>query len=160
LLDTNVPSLVGLGIGAGFQIGVLVVQTVLPLEEVPVATACVQFFQAFGGAIFIAVSQTVFQNGLIDGILRDAPGINPVIFINSGASQVREILVGMGREDAVVPVLTAYMSGLRNTYYITTATAVAAFFACIFLEWKSVKKTAHGRDKAPGEKSAPTAVAV
>jgi predicted MFS family arabinose efflux permease len=37
--------LAGLGIGVGFQGGVLVVQTVLPLSDVPVATACVSFFQ-------------------------------------------------------------------------------------------------------------------
>ncbi len=124
------------------------------------ATACVQFFQAFGGAIFIAVSQTLFQNGLIDGIVRNAPGINPAIFINSGASQVREILAAMHREDATEAVLTAYMDGLRNTYYITVAAAAAAFVACLGLQWKSVKKMENGKTKAPGEKVAPTAVAV
>ncbi len=138
----------GLGIGAGFQIPVLVVQAVLPMEDVPVATACVQFFQAFGGAIFIAVSQTLFQNGLISGISSNAPGIDPTIFINSGASQVRDILAAMGRQDAVVAVLTAYMSGLRNTYYISTAAATAAFLACLGLEWKSGKNTENGKPTA------------
>jgi hypothetical protein len=38
--------LAGLGIGVGFQGGVLTVQTVLPLVDVPVATACVSFFQS------------------------------------------------------------------------------------------------------------------
>lgn len=84
--------LAGLGIGVGFQLGILVVQAVLPQEDIAVATACVQFFQSFGGAIFIAVAQTVFQNGLIEGIRRDVPGLNPQIFINSGASQVRQVL--------------------------------------------------------------------
>jgi len=150
----------GLGIGAGFQTGVLVVQTVLPIEEVPVATACVQFFQSFGGAIFIAVSQTVFQNGLIDGIAKNVEGVDPVIFINSGASQVRQILTAMHREDAITPVLSAYMTGLRGTYYITLAAACGAFIATLGLEWKSIKKTEHGRVKAPGEKTTSAAVAV
>src|SRR5690242_3654315 len=46
----------GLGIGVGFQTGVLVVQNSVSHEWIPQATACVQFFQSMGGAIFIAVA--------------------------------------------------------------------------------------------------------
>jgi len=150
----------GLGIGAGFQIGVLVVQTVLPQDDVPRATASVQLFQAFGGAIFIAVSQTLFQNGLVSGVERDAPGIPPEIFINAGANQVREILARMHREDATTAVLTAYMTGLRYTYYVTLACAGAALVAAATLQWRSVKKMENGVEKKPGEKVAPATVAV
>ncbi|KAF9876215.1 major facilitator superfamily transporter [Colletotrichum karsti] len=136
--------LAGLGIGAGFQIGVLVVQTVLPLEDVPVATACVQFFQAFGGAIMIAVAQSLFQTGLVSGVASRVPDINPTIFINGGADQVRSILTKMGRADAIEAVLEAYMVGLRHTYYVTVACAAAAFVACLGLQWRSVKKEGKG----------------
>ncbi|KAH8729554.1 major facilitator superfamily domain-containing protein [Ilyonectria robusta] len=139
----------GLGIGAGFQIGVLVVQTVLPQEWVPVGTACVQFFQAFGGAIFIAVAQTLFQNGLIDHLNASNIGIDPHVFINSGASQVKEVLQKMGREDAYDTVIEAYMSGLRDTFYISLSCAGCALIACCFLQWKSVKKDADGNDRKP-----------
>ena len=137
----------GLGIGAGFQVGVLVVQTVLPQEWVPVGTACVQFFQAFGGAIFIAVAQTVFQNGLIDKIKSEDIGIDPNIFINSGASEIKQVLESMGRMDAFDTVREAYMEGLRDSYYISAACATAAFFACVCLQWKSVKKGPDGKDR-------------
>lgn len=140
--------LTGLGIGAGFQIGAIVVQTVLPQEWVPVGTACIQFFQTLGGAIFIAVAQTVFQNGLISKIQQDNIGVDPYIFINSGASQTREILTQMGREDAIQPVLEAYMKGLKNTYYITLACAICAFISTLFLEFKSVKKDKKGESMA------------
>lgn len=130
----------GLGIGAGFQIGVLVVQTVLPQDLVPVGTACVQFFQSLGGAIFIAVAQTLFQNGLLDTLAEDNIGIDGRIFINSGASQIKHVLERMGRVDALESVLKAYMKGLRNTYYISVACACCAFVAAACLEWRSVKK--------------------
>ncbi|CAN8098089.1 unnamed protein product [Discula destructiva] len=132
--------LCGLGIGVGFQLGVLVVQNVLPAEDIPVATACVQFFNQFGGAVFIAVAQTLFQNGLIEGVQRDAPGIDPQIFINSGASQVRQILRQIGQEQATEAVLTAYLAGLRNTYYISVACATAAFFSVLGMSWLSLKR--------------------
>ncbi|GAB0134563.1 hypothetical protein EsDP_00002928 [Epichloe bromicola] len=137
----------GLGIGAGFQIGVLVVQTVLPQDMVPVATACVQFFQALGGAIFVAVAQTLFQNGLIDTLARDDMGIDGKIFINSGANQIHGVLERMGRLDALDSVLAAYMTGLRHTYYISVACAGCAFLAVLGLEWRSVKKGPGGETK-------------
>ncbi|KAF4912144.1 Efflux pump aflT [Colletotrichum viniferum] len=136
--------LAGLGIGAGFQIGVLVVQTVLPLEEVPVATAVVQFFQSFGGAIMIAVAQSLFQTGLVNGVATRVPDLDPSIFINAGADQVRSILTQMGRADVIDAVLESYMVGLRHTYYVTVACAAAAFVACLGLQWKSVKKEGKG----------------
>ncbi|KAL6361719.1 hypothetical protein LRP88_05194 [Fusarium phalaenopsidis] len=137
----------GLGIGAGFQIGVLIVQTVLPQEWVPVGTACVQFFQAFGGALFIAVAQTVFQNGLIDTIKADNIGIDPTVFINSGASEIKEVLTKMHRLDAFDTVLEAYMKGLRDTFYISLACSACALIACLFFQWKSVKQGPDGQKK-------------
>ncbi|KAL3956443.1 hypothetical protein ACCO45_009289 [Purpureocillium lilacinum] len=126
--------LTGLGIGAGFQIGVLVVQTVLPQEMVPVGTAC---------------------NGLIDTINEENIGIDGKVFINSGASEIKHVLERMGRVDAFDAVLKAYMKGLRHTYYISVACAALALLMCLGLEWRSVK---HGPDGK--KKEAPAAVAV
>lgn len=134
--------ILGLGTGVCFQAGVVVVQNVLPQVLIPQGTACVQFFQTLGGALFIAVSQTVFQNGLIEGISRDAPQINPLVFINSGASQIRQILEAMGQANAVDAVLGAYTMGLRNTYYISTAAGAATFVASLGLRWKKIDKSA------------------
>lgn len=146
--------LAGLGIGVGFQLGILVVQAVLPQEDIAVATACVQFFQSFGGAIFIAVAQTVFQNGLINGIRRDVPGLDPQVFINSGASQVRQVLASMGMEQYTTAVLSAYLTGLRHSYYITVACAAGAFCAVSGLNWINIKKVE--AQKAPPASQPPT----
>lgn len=132
--------IIGLGIGVGFQTGVLVVQNTMPLEWIPPATACVQFFQSLGGAVFIAVAQSVFQNGLINEMKANAPGIPPEIFINSGASQVREVLRQLGAEDMLEPVLRAYLKGLRNSYYISVACACCGFLAACGLSWKKIDR--------------------
>ncbi|KAM4065225.1 major facilitator superfamily protein [Hirsutella rhossiliensis] len=139
--------LAGLGTGVLFQAGIIVVQNMLPLELIPQATACVQFFQSFGGAIFIALAQTVFQNGLIDNLKRDAPEIDPIIILNSGASDIRKILVQMGREDIVEAVLGAYTLGLRNTYYVSAAAAGCIFLISWGFEWKRIQKTGEDKDK-------------
>lgn len=132
--------LAGLGIGVGFQTGVLVVQNSVSHEWIPQATACVQFFQSLGGAIFIAVAQAVFQNGLTEGIERDAPGLPPQVFINSGASQIPQVLEQMHASQYLTAVLTAYLDGLRNSYFITVGCAAAAFVAACGLSWKKIQK--------------------
>ena len=142
--------LCGLGIGAGFQIPSLVVQTVLPQDQVPVGTAVLQFFQTFGGAIFVSVAQTLFQNGLLESLSEDNIGLDGHIFINSGASEVRGILAQMGRSDALDAVLRAYMKGLTHTFYITVSCACLAFVSLLGLEWRSVKK---GPNAAPKEEN-------
>ncbi|KAG7113985.1 hypothetical protein HYQ44_008687 [Verticillium longisporum] len=80
----------------------------------------------------------------MDGVRKNVLGIEPRIFINSGADQVRELLENLGREDALGDVLDAYMVGLRDTFYVTLACAAVAFVACAGLEWKSVKKDGKG----------------
>ncbi|KAI1259432.1 major facilitator superfamily domain-containing protein [Xylariaceae sp. FL1019] len=132
--------LTGLGTGVGFQIPVIVVQNTVPQELVPQGTACVQFFQSLGGALFIAVAQTVFQNGLINGLRQEAPQLDPTIFINSGASDVRGVLAALGQSSALHAVLRAYLQGLRNTYYISAAAGVGAFLAGLGLQWKKIEK--------------------
>lgn len=140
----------GAGIGVGFQGGIVVVQTVLPLVDVPVATACVSFFQTLGGALFIAVAQTLFQNGLLSGIEKYSPSLPSQLFLRSGATQIRELLRELGQEGELQNVLRAYVDGLRGTFWITAACAIAAFFCCVGLEWRSVKD-GHGQGKEKEE---------
>ncbi|PQE33929.1 major facilitator superfamily transporter protein [Rutstroemia sp. NJR-2017a WRK4] len=130
----------GLGIGVGFQGGIVTVQTVLPLVDVPVGTACVSFFQSLGGALFVSVCQTLFQNGLLSGISENAPQLDPEIFLHSGATEIRQILASLGQEDALNGILKAYVLALSHCYWVTTACAIASFVIVCGLEWKSVKK--------------------
>ncbi|KAI0022793.1 major facilitator superfamily domain-containing protein [Xylariomycetidae sp. FL0641] len=155
--------LTGLGTGIGFQAGVVVVQNVLPRDLVPQGTACVQFFQSLGGALFIAVAQTVFQNGLIAGLRRRAPQVAPALLINSGAGQIRQVLAaaGQGGDDVAEAVLRAYLQGLRNTFYISAAGAAAAFLVALGLQWKKIEKAPAGRrTKDDREDNAAAAAAV
>ncbi|EDN90933.1 hypothetical protein SS1G_00333 [Sclerotinia sclerotiorum 1980 UF-70] len=136
----------GIGIGVGFQGGVLVVQTVLPLVDVPVGTACVSFFQSLGGALFISVCQTLFQNGLKSGIEKHAPQLDPQLFLHSGATEIRQLLAQLQQEESLNAVLQAYVEGLTRCYWVTTACAIGSFMAACGLDWRSVKK-GHGQEK-------------
>ncbi|KAM3079995.1 hypothetical protein ACMFMF_003409 [Clarireedia jacksonii] len=138
--------LAGFGIGVGFQGGIVIVQTVLPLVDVPVGTACVSFFQSLGGALFISVCQTLFQNGLLSGISESEPQLDPQIFLHSGATEIRQILKQLRQEDALNGILKAYVLALSHCYWVTAACAIVSFAIVCGLEWKSVKKE-DGKDQ-------------
>ncbi|EAW07570.1 MDR family MFS transporter [Aspergillus clavatus NRRL 1] len=137
--------LLGAGVGAGFQIPMTAVQTVLSAEDIPLGTAAVMFFQTLGGALFIAVGQSVFQNGLISGIGKYAPSVDPVEIVKAGATEVRHVLDVLGKTDQLDGVINAYMSGLRDSYRVSLALTVVAFAVSLLMEWKSVK--AAGNEK-------------
>jgi hypothetical protein len=131
--------LCGAGVGVGFQAPMLAVQTVLPLEDVPIGTACVMFFQTLGGALFISIGQTVFQNGLVRGTHDFIPNMDPQLLLNAGATQIRNVLERVGMLDQLPGAIEAYMVGLVDAYRVTIACTVVGFAAACLFEWKSVK---------------------
>lgn len=154
LFDVDMPNgkwigyqiVTGAGVGAGFQVPMTAVQTVLSPEDIPVGTAAVMFFQTLGGALFIAVGQSVFQNGLIEGIGKYTTGVSPIAIVGAGATEMRKVLGELGKLDQLDGIIKAYMSGLRDSYRVSLALMIVAFVSSLFLEWKSVKK-AGGENK-------------
>jgi predicted MFS family arabinose efflux permease len=143
--------LMGLGTGAGFQIPILAVQSATPIEWIPVASAVVIFAQALGGALFISVAQSVFQNGLKRGLVTYAPDVPSGAILNSGATQVRAVLASLGKSGSLEEVIQSYVVGLRDAFRVTLACAVVAFVISLFFEWKSVKTAKSGGENG-GEK--------
>lgn len=132
--------LTGAGAGAGFQIPMTAVQTVLAADDIAIGSAGVIFFQNLGGSLFISVAQSVFENGLISGLEEFAPEVPPGAILGSGATDIRNVLASLNQQDQLPNVLLAYMKGLINSYRVAASLAAAAVIAACFLEWKSVKK--------------------
>jgi hypothetical protein len=97
------------------------------------------FFQTLGGALFIAVGQSLFQNGLIDGIKNYAPSVDPADIVEAGATEMRSILERLGQTDQLRNVILAYLDGLKDSYRLSVALFCVAFVAACTFEWKSVK---------------------
>ncbi|KAF2813911.1 MFS general substrate transporter [Mytilinidion resinicola] len=130
----------GLGAGVGFNVPLVAVQTVLPMEDIPIGTVTVMFFQSLGGALFIAVGQSVFQNGFIKGLAQHASTLPPKLMVNTGATAIRGVLKNIGQEDQLHNVLVAYTAGLKDTYRVVVAVTAMSFLCTCFIEWRSVKK--------------------
>ncbi|KAL5040945.1 hypothetical protein BDW71DRAFT_212603 [Aspergillus fruticulosus] len=134
--------LLGAGVGAGFQVPMTAVQTALAStpDDIPQGTAAVMFFQTLGGALFIAVAQSLFQNGLIDGVVKYAPSVDPDAIVKAGATEMRRVLEQLGQLDQLENVILAFLDGLRDTYRLSLALFLAAFVVACFFEWRSVKE--------------------
>ncbi|KAK6532572.1 hypothetical protein TWF281_006756 [Arthrobotrys megalospora] len=132
-------ALAGFGLGVGFQVPILAVQTVLEIDDVPIGTAVIIFFQTFGAALFVSVAQSIFANGLKHGLKEYIPEVSPDVFIFSGATEIQKVLARIGLPGRLLDVRKAYMVGLKNVYKLALALVCCAFVAACFLEWKNIK---------------------
>ncbi|EXJ64869.1 hypothetical protein A1O7_01208 [Cladophialophora yegresii CBS 114405] len=130
----------GLGAGFGFNLPLVAVQTALPMADIPQGTVLLMFCQSLGGALFIAVGQSVFSNGLVEGAAKYAPDLDPQFLLRTGATAIRSALQQSGMEGELRQAIQAYVYALKDCYRVSVAVSCVAFIASCFLEWKNVKK--------------------
>ncbi len=126
--------LFGLGVGAGQQAPSLVPQKVLRRADVPLGTALMFFMQMLGGAVFLAVSQNIFANQLVDS-LRGIAGLDAQAIINTGATALRSIVPA----SELGVVLNAYSYALTRAFILAAALSACMLLASLLVEWKSIK---------------------
>lgn len=127
--------LFGLGIGTGMQQPSMAAQTILPMGEVAIGISLMFFAQSLGGAIFIAVAQSLFQNYL-GANLPHIQGIDVAKIMAAGAT---------GLSDAVpvtklTEVLALYNDGLRRSFIVAVAVSCLMILPALTMEWRSIKK--------------------
>jgi hypothetical protein len=128
----------GFGVGFGMQQPLIAAQTVLHLDDVPVGTALIMFMQTLGGALFIAIAQNVFTNGLLSNLISKAPGFPSGIVLETGATSLKDAVMEFNA-DLLPAVLIAYNEALRQTFYTSLSVAALSFIGAIGTEWKSVR---------------------
>jgi len=91
------------------------VQAILPDSQVAEGTAIIIFVQTFGGAIFISVAQSVFNNQLVRNVVAAGLQINSGDLLSRGATQLISLV-----DPAELPVLkTAYNKAITQVnFYI------------------------------------------
>ncbi|KAI2643490.1 major facilitator superfamily domain-containing protein [Xylaria nigripes] len=131
--------LYGFGLGLCTQASNLVAQTVLPKRDVPIGISLMFFSQILGGAIFLSVGQTIFNNELLHR-LRGVPGFSPDLIKRDGATDLINSFPPRYRH----AVLVAYSEALRVVFRIGLVLVTVAVLAAACLECRSVKKENEG----------------
>ncbi|KAH8809286.1 major facilitator superfamily transporter [Xylogone sp. PMI_703] len=119
--------LAGFAYGFSIQIPMMITQANATPEDIPSVTTINLCFQILGGAFFLSGSQAAFVNTMAGHLHADAPSIDPLLVVATGATELRKVF-----GDQVVGVLKAYMSGLKVSFALSLAgTGIAMIVACL-----------------------------
>lgn len=136
--------LLGIGAGVGFQQCINALQTVLPLQDIPIGIAIITFAQSLSSAIFISIAENVFQNRLIASILEYAPQIGPADIIEAGAANLSARI----SPDVLPAVLYAYNIAVTQTFYVSVAAGILSFVGAGLVEWRSMRRAQSTKQEA------------
>ncbi|KAL9636714.1 MAG: hypothetical protein Q9164_002653 [Protoblastenia rupestris] len=125
------------GLGMAVQQGVIAVQTVLRLNEVPIGIAAIVSMQSLGGAVFVSVGNNILQNRLDQAAAADRlPGIDIGRVITAGATEFRNFVP----ESSLPALLIVYNSALQKVFMAAIPLCGLAFVVSLGIEFKSVKQ--------------------
>ncbi|GKZ37504.1 hypothetical protein AbraIFM66950_009087 [Aspergillus brasiliensis] len=125
----------GFAYGIGFSGPQNAVQTVLPVEDVPLGTSIMLFAQSFGPAVAIAIAQVLFVNQLSTNLSGVVSGLNGANIENNGLTQLVTSMPSAQTQE----VLVAIDKSLIQTWYLVVGLACATMVGSLMIEWRSVK---------------------
>ncbi|KAI4716185.1 MFS general substrate transporter [Aureobasidium sp. EXF-10727] len=126
----------GMGAGISLWMPYVAIQTVLKPEDIPVATALLQFFQSFGAALFLALAQAVFSSIFYAALKsQNIVGLDLAAIIHAAPADFRALVP----KENLAQVLNAYNQGVTSTFYLGAGLAAAACFSSFGIQWKSFK---------------------
>ncbi|THX22158.1 MFS transporter [Aureobasidium pullulans] len=114
-------ALFGFGQGIGWQRPLLVAQSSLDPKDIPIGTSLMSGAKLLGGAVYVSLSSSIFNNILKQDIGRIA-GINQASVLASGATELRTLVP----EARLAEVSNAYDSALRPVFYVATGMSCLA----------------------------------
>jgi hypothetical protein len=123
---------------------------VLNRRQVSMGTALMMLGQSLGGGIFVSVTQSVLNNRLVDAITQlGVPGLDASIVMNTGATQLRDLIPA-----AQLPAFVGLYNEaiVHGAFYVAVALSVVSMIGALCMEWKSVQKRQASHAEDHGEK--------
>jgi MFS family permease len=128
----------GVGWGIASQVPIITVQATASAADLPEATAILLFFQTVGGAFMVSAAQSAFVNVMIKTLPTSAPGINPLLVVATGATDLRKAFT----PEQLPGILAAYMKGLQTSFAIGIASTGVALIVIMFQRWNKLNTAA------------------
>lgn len=122
------------------QMPLIAVQNSIAPKFVPVAMALVTFGQTFGGAVFLAIAETILSNQLRLNIPKYAPSVSAASIIAAGGSGPA-VRAAVGDNPAgLIGTLVAYSKSIDAVYWFAAGAAGLMFFVSFGMGWKDIRK--------------------
>ncbi|KAL4747956.1 hypothetical protein BDW72DRAFT_215114 [Aspergillus terricola var. indicus] len=141
-IDTGIPLWVGyqflsgFGLGFGLQISGLVVQRILPADDIPLSIALLFFLQQLGGLVFSTVGDNILTNMLISRLVGVVPGLDSSKIINSGATN----LICTVPDTNKITVRLAYNYSITRIFLAAMGVTLGGLVSALGMEWLSIKE--------------------
>lgn len=108
-------------------------------------------FQNIGGTAFITASQAAFVNTLVKTLPKNAPQLDPLAVVQTGATDLRKKFAARD----VVGIIESYMAGIQVGFAIAIAATGVALLLALCQRWQRINQQAPPTDQdAQLEKSA------
>lgn len=117
----------------------IIIQSLLPAEEQSIAMAVFIFCQNFGGSLFFAFAQTIFDNRLQKLLAEYIPGVDVKAVIAAGATGWKGIL----SESQIPGVLKAYAGSIDAAFWLALGTSVGIIVFSFCMGWVDIRKKEH-----------------
>lgn len=124
----------GFGVGMGFGQPSYVVQTLLPVADVPIGVTFITLVQNLSAAIFVAVAQSIFNGEMRRHLTPLVPPEDASDILGSGLANVLAELPPDIREQA----LEAISTSIVKTFYVSLALSTASVVG-VGVKWASMK---------------------
>ncbi|CAG8975255.1 hypothetical protein HYALB_00007955 [Hymenoscyphus albidus] len=144
-VDTSTGQWIGYQIIGGFGQGLAMQMASYPQESPnicleehnAVALALIVFMQNLGGAVFLALAQTIFTTDLRSGLARFAPTVDVGMVEAAGATGFRALVDSV----EVVGVLEAYNLAVTRNFFLAVVCAGVILFCCWGMGWVRIEKS-------------------
>ncbi|EXL90503.1 hypothetical protein FOIG_16254 [Fusarium odoratissimum NRRL 54006] len=132
----------GVGWGLSLQISIIIGQATSSPETLSSVKVSLQnrttLFQTIGGSFFVSAGQSAFVNIMLDVLPTDAPGVNPLQLLATGATEVRATFP----TDQLNGILSAYMSGIEGAFAVGIGGVGLAFVVSLLQRWDRLSREA------------------
>lgn len=126
--------LYGFGIGIGNQVPMTTLQALSKPEDVASITGIILMCNALSGAFFVTAAQSLFANRLLQAFASNAPEMNAMQILATGASEIREVFSGQ----SLKAVVEAYMIGVKAIFAFSLAGAAVMVLISLAIPFKKL----------------------
>ncbi|RHZ59798.1 dynein heavy chain [Aspergillus thermomutatus] len=128
----------GIGIGLGNQVPMTALQSFSKPEHIAPTTGVMLMCNSISGAYFVTAAQSIFANHMLKELASNAPNIDPVQALTTGASEVSRVFQGAD----LAAVHEAYMAGIKDVFAFSLAGAAFTVLLSLAIPFKKLPNPA------------------
>lgn len=125
----------GFGVGMGFGQPSYVVQTLLPVVDVPIGVTLITLIQNLSASIFVAVAQSIFESEMHQRLTPLVPADEASQILGSSLPEIIASLPSESRSQA----LDAISTSIVKTFYVCLALSALSVIG-LGVRWVSMRK--------------------